>query len=409
MPPTRAQVYRRRRLAVFGGAGALLVAGTYLPMTLLAPLDPAVGTVMEAVAPATTSAELAWPQSAAIGIGALGFPGVLAATGSTEALPMASITKLVTALTVLDHHPISLDDHGPSIQYTSADTARYFALRARNAAVEPVVPGTAHTLYQALQAVLIPSAANYTQSLTDWAFGSEEAFAAAAMEWLAANGLDDVTVVEPTGLSPSNRGTVEDLIELGRIALAHPVLAEIVATREVTLPGIGTVENTNDLLGTLGIDGIKTGTLPEAGACLLFSADLEIEGETVTIIGVALGGVRHHIQNPQIEALVHTVQAGFHSVPLVEAGHAFASYRTEWGAQANAIAAESRSALVWGDAPISYAVHVDPVGVAQAGAAVGTLSITVEQELIEVPLVTDADMDDPGPFWRLGNPGLLFD
>lgn len=408
MPQTRAQIYRRRRLVVFAGAAALLGVGAYLPMTLFAPLDPTAAVVTEPVVPTAAAPELSWPSSTAIGVGAVGFDGVLAATGSTDVLPMASISKVVTALTVLERHPLTLDDHGPAIEMTAQDV-RYFSMfQARGATVKPVSAGIALSQYELLQASLVPSAANYTQSLIIWAFGTEEQFVAAAGEWLAANGLDQTTLVEPTGLDPRNSSTVTDLVELGKIALAHPVIAEIVATPLVHLPGAGLLENSNEILGTHGIDGIKTGTLPEAGACLLFSSDFLVGERSVTIVGVALGGVLHDVQYPQIQSLVATVQAGFHEVALVTQGEPFGLYTTEWGETAAAVAAESRTALVWGDTPISATARLDPVSSADAGTRVGTATYTVADSVVEVPLVLADPLEDPGPAWRLGNPSLAF-
>ncbi|WP_403025097.1 D-alanyl-D-alanine carboxypeptidase family protein [Salinibacterium sp. GXW1014] len=408
MSASRAQVYRRRRLVVFGGAAVFLAAATYLPMTLFAPLDPTAATLVDAPAPTAAAAELAWPSSTAVGIGAVGFDGVLAATGSTEALPMASITKVITALTVLERHPITVDDHGPVITFTSKDLAHFGSYQARGATVKPVQAGMQLTQYEAMQAMLLPSAANYTLSLVEWAFGDEATFVAAAQDWIASHGLDNTTLVEPTGLSPQNRSTVSDLIRLGKIALEDPVIAEIVATPQVYFDGAGVLENSNKILGTYGVDGIKTGTLPEAGACLLFSADLEIGSSTVTLVGVALGGELHAIQYPQIQSLIQTVEAGFQEIALTEEGQSFGGYSTVWGDNAPVVAGEAKKALVWADTPISVAVHTEPVVTAAAGTQVGTATYTVGQDVLEVPLVLAEAIDDPGPAWRLGNPSLVF-
>ena len=79
----------------------------YLPMTLLAPLhtvDPVLA--QRTVAPGT-AAVLSFPGYGGSAIGAVGFDGVLAHSGSTAPLPMASITKLITALVVLQAKPLA--------------------------------------------------------------------------------------------------------------------------------------------------------------------------------------------------------------------------------------------------------------------------------------------------------------
>src|SRR5690606_38016081 len=117
------------------------------------------------------------------------------------------------------------------------DLAHFGRYQARGATVKPVEAGMQLTQYEAMQAMLLPSAANYTASLVEWAFGDEETFVAAAQRWVADHGLENTTVVEPTGLSPANQSTVGDLIALGKIALENPVIAEIVATPQVYFDG----------------------------------------------------------------------------------------------------------------------------------------------------------------------------
>lgn len=407
MPASRAQVDRRRRVLVFATATTLLLGATYLPMTLFAPLDPTVATVTETAPPSVPAPELAWPEGTAAGVGAVGFDGVLAASGSTDALPMASITKVVTAMAVLENHPITLDNPGPTIEFTAKDVSYYGRYQALGATVKPVHAGMRLTEYEALQAMLLSSASNYTLTLVEWAFGDEATFVAAANEWLSARGLTDTVVVEPTGLNPENRSTVADLIELAKIVVGDAVIADIVATPAVDLPGTGVLENSNKILGTLGVDGIKTGTLPEAGACLLFSSDLTIGGSTVTLVGVALGGALHRTQNPQILSLLQTVEAGFQEVHLAEEGQPFGTYSTLWGKDARLVAAESLSTLVWGETPIAMAVHTEPLVAAPAGTQAGSAVFTVGSDNVEVPLVLADAIEDPGPAWRLTNPALL--
>ena len=52
-------------------------------------------------APITAAPQLAWPTYGASAIGAIGYPGVLASSGTAEPQSIAPITKVVTALVVL--------------------------------------------------------------------------------------------------------------------------------------------------------------------------------------------------------------------------------------------------------------------------------------------------------------------
>jgi D-alanyl-D-alanine carboxypeptidase (penicillin-binding protein 5/6) len=406
--PSRRQIYRRRRIVVFGGLIVALGALFYLPMTLLAPLGEAEAVVPlyselpgEAVVPA-------WPGYGASAIGAVGFPGVLASSGSEKPLPMASITKIVTALTVLEAKPLGVDEAGPAVTMTSADVALYNDYKRVDGKVVPVTAGEVFTQRELLDLTLIESANNYSSTLATWAFGSEEAFVAKAREWLAAHGLSSLQIVDSTGLDPSNRGTARDLIELGRIALANPLVAAIVGTDSLTMHDIGPVENSNELLGTHGVTGIKTGTLDEFGANLLFSAVYPIGSSSVTVIGVVLGGTDHDTLNVAITRLLASVQAGFHEVDVSDVGETFATYSTAWGQTADAAAAAEAMLLTWADTPIVADIAADPIRIEEAGEPVGEVVFTSGPHSVSVPLVLSRAITDPGPGWRLTHPGELF-
>jgi serine-type D-Ala-D-Ala carboxypeptidase (penicillin-binding protein 5/6) len=404
MPLTRRQTYRRRRIAVFGGAAVALATAFYLPLTLLAPLSPIEAVVESYAPPAAVQPTVVFPDYGASGVGAVGYPGVLASAGSADALPIASISKIITALVVLDAHPLALGETGPDITFGDLDQQYYDAQLADGGVVESVYAGQVMSQRNVLNVMLMESANNYAESLATWGYGTMEAFVAAANAWLAAEGLTATSIDEPTGVSPNNRSTVPDLIELGKLALADPVVAEIVATRMMDVPEVGTIENRNELLGLDGVDGIKTGTLDEAGSCLLFSQDHTVGSTTVTIVGVVLGGPDHDTIDAAIRSLLAEVDAGFTEITLATAGEEFATYDTPWGDTAAAVAAHDASVAVWSATPVTLDTTVDELSLADAGSEVGQLVFTIGTRTVTVPLRLSATIDDPGPWWRLTNP-----
>jgi D-alanyl-D-alanine carboxypeptidase (penicillin-binding protein 5/6) len=408
MPLSRRQIYRRRRLTVFGGIALVLAIGFYLPTTLLAPLSAESATVLPYTAPETTAAAVTMPTYGASAIGAVGFDGVLASGGSADALPMASISKVITALVILEAKPLDVDESGPDITFTSADVELYNHYLALNGSLEPVKSGLVLSELQVLQLMLIPSANNYAASLVNWAFGSQEAFVPVAEAWLAENGMTSTTVVEPTGIDPANVSTATDLVMLGKLALASPVVTKIVSTESAKIPGVGTVENSNDLLGVDGIDGLKTGTLEDFGANLLFTASYTVGVNTIRVVGVVLGGTDHPTIDDDIQAFLTAVEAGFQEIPLTTKGTSYGSVTTDWGTTAQLVAATSTTTLVYGEQPISALVTTDPLTLGKTGDDVGILHITVGDEAVDVDLELDTDISDPGPVWRLTHPAELF-
>lgn len=393
---------------MFGGVGLLLTSLVYLPLTLLAPLKPSIVTVTlpEETPPPVT--ELAFPVYGASAVGAVGYPGVLAQSGPTTPLPMASITKVITALVVLDAHPLAVGETGPTATMTAADAALYGSYLAQNGTVSTVRAGMTFTERQLLELTLIKSANNYTTSMAIWAFGSHDAFLTAARAWLAANGLDQIVINEPTGIDRSNVAPVDQLIELGRIALAHPVIAEIVATPSTDVPPLGVLPNTNELLGLGGVDGIKTGTLDDFGANLLFSADYTVGESIVTVIGVVLGGPDHDVIDRDILTLLSSTLANFTEVEVAADAEAFATFTAIWGDSVAAVAADRATLLTWGGTPVTVEVVTDELRTGEAGDDVGDLVFTSGPTTVRVDLELADNLADPGPWWRLTNPIALF-
>ncbi|HEY9477888.1 MAG TPA: D-alanyl-D-alanine carboxypeptidase [Microbacteriaceae bacterium] len=401
--PSR-RTYLRRRIVVFGGLVLLLTGGTYLPMTLLAPLEPAAAHSVSFVAPENPPVELAWPGYGASAIGAVGFPGVLATGGEKTPRSIASITKVITGLVVLDAKPLSAGEPGPAITMTAKDAALYHKYFAQNGKVEPVRAGLVLSQRQLMEAVLVSSANNYAESLAVWAYGSMPKFLDATRTWLTAHGLTNTTLLDSSGMNPGNTSTASDLVELGKIALANPTIAAIVSTKSVTLPYLGIIRNTNELLGSGGVDGIKTGTLPEAGACLLFAASVTVAGHEVKVVGVVLGGTDHPSLNGAVRSLLKSAASGFHELQLVKAGTVFSTYSTPWDQSAKAVATRNESMLVWAGTPITRSVAIDEIRTARAGDEVGSVTFTVADKKVTVPIALDAPLADPGPWWRLANP-----
>jgi len=399
-----AQKFRRRRLTVFGGLAVLLTGLAYFPLTLLAPVGSVQAVITPYEAPAAAEPELAWPSNAATAIGALGFDGVLAAAGTDEPRAIASITKIVTALVVLDKHPLAAGHSGPSITLGADDVRYYHEYLSVGGAVKPIRGGLTLTQRELLQVVLISSANNYAKSLALWAYGTEASFVEATRTWLDARGLTTTKIHEPTGMDPNNVSTAAELLELAKLAIADPTVSEIVATPATTLPYIGTINNSNKLLGSVGIDGIKTGTLNAAGACLLFSADFPVGEDVVTVVGVALGGVDHRSQFPQVRDLMNTVASGFHHLSLVEEGEVLGEYETNWDSRAEVVAAEGYSQLVWGTPTVTRSVTVDAIGLADDGTPVGSARFSIDGKTTDVLLELEGSISDPGPIWRLENP-----
>ncbi|GAA4147916.1 D-alanyl-D-alanine carboxypeptidase [Leifsonia shinshuensis] len=403
----RKQVYRRRRIVVFGVGGVLLLAVLYVFASIVTPV-PATAAVTEPQKPLTqAAAQLNWPGYGSAAITAPDYPGATEYHGSDASMPIASMTKTITALVVLQAKPLDGNADGPSISFTQKDVDIWHEVVADGGSWAPVQAGTSMTEKQALTAMLLPSANNYAISLANWAYGSTGAYLKAANGWLKDKGFTGTKVVTPDGLDPGNVSTTKDLIGLGKLVLASPALSAIVSQKSATLPGAGAQDNTNALLGVDGVDGIKTGNTDQAGFCLLFSAQVPVGTEKVRVLGVVLGAPDHDTLWAGVSGLLTSMQAGFHEVTAATSGEVFGSYTTKWGAASNVVATSGQSFVVWSDTPVTVDLTTQRLQSGFKGDIVGRISFTVNGDTKTVDLALAKDVPDPGFGWRLAHPGGL--
>jgi len=172
---------------------------------------------------------------------------------------------------------------------TDADAADADRRRARAESVVPVVAGERLTEREALEALLLPSANNIALVLARWDAGSVERFVDRMNVTARSLGMDRTRYTDPSGYDDSTVSTAADQVRIVVRAMRLPVFASIVAMTSATLPVVGTVHNTDALLGQNGFVGVKTGSDDAAGGCFAFRAVRRIHGERTAITGVVLG------------------------------------------------------------------------------------------------------------------------
>lgn len=405
-----AAVYRRRRFVAGVLAIALLGLGIwgigFVVASAIRPL-PAAAVELVPVPPTAEAAHIDFPAGARSAIGASGFDGVIASSGDQGQAPIASITKVITALVVLNAKPIAAGTDGPTITFTAADVQIRAEVIAANGSNAAVSDGLQLSERQALTTMLLPSANNYALSLAQWAFGSVQAFDDAASQWLADHHLDNTHIVEPSGLSAQNVSNPENLVRLGQLAEADPVVASIVALPSADIPGVGIVKNTNTLLGTAGVVGIKTGTTDEAGSCLLYAAQIQVGSQTITLVGVELGGQSHEAVDSDVLSVIESASTAFREVSVATSGSPIANAATLWGQSAQLLATATTSLIAFGDFPVSSQSELSPFSTVSSGKTVGDIVFTSGNQTVRVPVSAASALTDPGLFWRLGHTSEL--
>lgn len=207
------------------------------------------------------------------------------------AVPMGSITKVMTAEVVLKHHKADLD----KLVTVKQEYRDYVQKHASSTA--DLKTGDKLTVRQLLSAMLVPSGCDAAYALADTLGEGDTAKerVASFVDQMNADaqelGMKDTQFDTPTGWSDANgnHSTAADLTKLGTEVLKDKTISEVVSQksgREVATNGREyTWENTDKLLTTYdGALGIKTGSGPDAGYCLLFAA----QRDGRTLVGTVL-------------------------------------------------------------------------------------------------------------------------
>jgi D-alanyl-D-alanine carboxypeptidase (penicillin-binding protein 5/6) len=383
------------------GVLAGLVA-TYVGGALLWPLHevaPTVESVEFATVPAP-AATVTWPAQ---GSAAIGIDGMTTSASIPDAVSIASITKVVSSLMVLDRMPLALGEQGPEFSFTYRDSLDYWSYRRSDQSALDVPVGGVLTEYQLLQGTLLGSANNYIDLLASEIWGSDREFAEAAAVWLRDRGLSGITVVTPSGFDERNVSTPESLVALGEYAMKNPVFAEIVGTRSVDLPGAGTVENTNGMLADPGVVGIKTGTL--VGWNLLTAKDITVDDTTVHLYAAALNQDDNDQRLAATRSLFAEVEAALQAQePAVPEGTVVGEVRTVWGEKIDVIADADADVILWNGAVAQATPDFTLSSERDAGERIGTLTTAGPLNSTTTPLVLADDIEGPSPWWRLTHP-----
>jgi D-alanyl-D-alanine endopeptidase (penicillin-binding protein 7) len=194
---------------------------------------------------------------------------VLLSKNAEAVLPIASITKLMTAIVVLDAaQPM---DEPLTVSKVALDTPKNNRSRLK--------VGATLTRGELMHLALMSSENRAAYSIGAAYPGGLPALVEAMNHKALELGMNDSHFVEPTGLSSDNRSSAQDLAQLVKAAYQHPVLREYSTAADASVAvGRHTVQfrNTNSLVRnpTWEIGLQKTGYISEAGRCLVMQAQL---------------------------------------------------------------------------------------------------------------------------------------
>ena len=240
---------------------------------------------------------------------------------STKRLPMASTTKIVTAITAILNYQ-DLDTRVKISPYAVGVEGSSIYLKA----------GEMLSLRELLYGLMLRSGNDAAIAIAHMVAGGVQPFVE-MMNDLAGNlNLKDSHFANPHGLDDPNHYTsAYDLAQITSFALNNPVFSEIVKTKNIRIceeeDNYRYLVNKNKLLFNMpDCIGVKTGYTKKAGRCLVSAS----EKDDLRVVCVVLNC------GPMFEeskALLNAVQQKYHSVEILEPYHYYDSIVTNNGEQ----------------------------------------------------------------------------
>jgi D-alanyl-D-alanine carboxypeptidase/D-alanyl-D-alanine endopeptidase (penicillin-binding protein 7) len=202
---------------------------------------------------------------------------VMLSKNAESPVPIASLTKLMTAMVVLDSKP-NMDER-ISIVEDDVDILKHSMSHVR--------VGTTLERSAVLRLALMSSDNRAAAALARTYPGGKIAFVQAVHAKVRALGMTQTNIDEPTGLSPGNMSTASDLAKMAAAAANYPEIRAITTNRSEQFRMNGrsvAFHNTNRLVGASGWDVLmsKTGFTNEAGHCLIMK--IKQAGQSATLV-----------------------------------------------------------------------------------------------------------------------------
>jgi serine-type D-Ala-D-Ala carboxypeptidase (penicillin-binding protein 5/6) len=313
---------------------------------------------------------------------------VLYALNEDERMPMASITKLMTALVTLERaRPRDVVTVSP--QAVGKGGSSIF-----------LVPGEQLRVRDLLAAGLVQSANDAAFALAAHVGdGSVKRFVGLMNAEAAELGLDDTRYARPDGLdTPRHYSTAEDTFRLARLAMRQPLVRKLVRTRTMRV-GNRTFRSWNDLLWTFdGVIGVKTGHTDDAGWTQVAAA----RREGISLYAVVLGSPTRAERNADLTELLEWGFEQYARFTLVREGERYATAAIPFSEErVELVAAEGASEVVRLGSGTQFVERVvAPMTVdlpVRRGQKLGEVVVTDGgREVARADLVAARDIEEPG-------------
>ncbi len=235
-----------------------------------------------------TTTTFAWPSgdSAAVVVPSL---SVEAVSPNQPRVPIASLTKLMTAWVVLQQFPITYAQKGPCTVVNAADVAFFHENLSIQESTAKIRLGEVLCEGTLLRGLFVHSAGDYALLLVQLTGLSQKTFIATMNADALSLGLAHTHYADFTGISPSDLSTAQDVAKITvDLMTSEPVIDQIAALTKVQLPVAGELGSYTPYIGTDGVVGVKSGYTLASGGCVSMAINVTLGGIVVPTYEVVL-------------------------------------------------------------------------------------------------------------------------
>jgi len=320
-----------------------------------------------------------------------------------EKLPMASITKIMTMLLIMesvDSGKLKLTDKIKTSEYAASMGGSQIFLE----------PGETMTAQEMLKGIAVASGNDACVAMAEHLYGSEEAFVRRMNERAKELEMNDTHFMNCNGLPEKNHySSAHDIAVMSRALLQHEEITKWTSVysdylRKDTARPLWLV-NTNKLVRFYeGVDGLKTGFTAEAKYCL--SATAKRDG--FRVIAVVMGEPKPTVRNAEVSGLLNWSFSQYSSKILYKAGQVVESSRVAHGVEKQVpVKTEDVVGFIEEKGKKSnYETKIELFKLAapvKKDQRVGTLRVYNDDECVaEIPLLAVNSVEKAGLFHSIG-------
>ena len=324
---------------------------------------------------------------------------VVAENNPDEVLEPASLTKLMTAYTVFK----ALGDGQVNLEDEVRVSERAWGTEGSRTFIEV---GSTVSVENLLQGMIVQSGNDASVALAEHVAGSEEVFADLMNFYADQLGMESSSFRNSTGLpDPDHYMTARDAATIARAIIAEfPEYYMWYSQREFTYNDIEQPNRNLLLWRDESVDGLKTGYTDAAGYCLVTSA----ERAGMRLVSVVMGSHSAEARANDSQALLNYGFRFFETYRLYSEGDEVTTARV-WKGETETVAlgvAQDYFLTIpkgrYDSLDSSTALDTELTAPIEAGAALGTVTITMnDEELAVLPLVALTDVDEAGLWKRI--------